>query len=147
MRHAHAAALLFALVLAAPARAQAPDATTAADQVLRQLDAFRRNDYDAAYAMASVEIHSLFDRRAFEQMVRTGYPEIAECVRARVAERRAAPDGRVLLLMKILGANGNHVEAVYEMVWEADAWKVNGVVAQPDPGEEARAPRRGAVAA
>src|SRR5439155_6594083 len=124
MRHAHAVALLLALVLAAPARAQAPDATTAADQVLRQLDAFRRNDYDTAYAFASVEIHQLFDRSTFEAMVRGGYPEIADCVRARVAEQRPGPNGHVLLLMKIRGANGRHVEAVYEMVWEAGAWKI-----------------------
>lgn len=57
----------------------------AAEPIFGQLEAFRRNDYDAAYAFA----------------------------------------------------NGQHIEAVYEMVQEGGTWKINGVVARPDPGEEA----------
>jgi hypothetical protein len=109
----------------------------AAEPIFRQLDAFRRDDYDAAYAFASAEIRSLFDRRAFERMVRHGYPEIAEATSARVADTRLAPDGHAYIRLKIRGANGQHVEAIYEMVHEGGAWKINGVVARPDPGEEA----------
>ena len=114
-----------------------PDPEHAADPVLRQLEAFRHDDYDLAYTFASTEIHSLFDRPAFERMVKTGYPEIADSARARLVERRAAPDGHVFLLLKIRGTNGRQIEAIYEMVWEAGTWKINGVVARPDPGEEA----------
>ncbi len=71
----------------------------AAEPIFGQLEAFRRNDYDAAYALASAEIRRLFDRGAFERMVRRGYPEIAES--------------------------------------RGGTWKINGVVARPDPGEEA----------
>jgi hypothetical protein len=39
--------------------------------------------------------------------------------------------------MKIRGANGQQVEALYDMVREEGTWKINGVVAKPDPGEEA----------
>ena len=52
-------------------------------------------------------------------------------------EQRLAPSGHVFLLLKIRGANGQQVEALYEMVWESGAWKINSVVARPDPGEEA----------
>lgn len=122
------------------ARAQsATDVRAVSEPVLRQLEAFNRNDYDAAYAFASSQIRQLFDRAAFERLVKSGYPEIAASARARIADHHVAPDGHVFLLLKIRGANGRHVEAVYEMVWEADTWKINGVVAQPDPGEEARA--------
>ena len=133
--------------LASSAGAQAnPD--QASDAVLQQLDAFRRDDYERAYSFASMEIHSIFDRRGFEAMVRRGYPEIAKCARARVVDRKIAPDGHVFLKVKIVGVNGRHVEAVYELIWEQGAWKINGVVAQPDPGEEAsrRAPRGAAAA-
>lgn len=115
----------------------ASDGTAAAESALRQLDAFRRNDYDTAYTFASAEIHRLFDRHAFEEMVKTGYPEIADSVRAHVASTRAAPNGTVYLVIKIRGANGQQIEALYEMVREGSVWKTNGVVAQPDPGEEA----------
>jgi hypothetical protein len=133
-------ALVLLAVLPAAARAQlAADEQAAAESVLRQLDAFRENDYDTAYAFASTEIHSLFTRPTFERMVKSGYPEIANSSRARVASARKEPDGRVYLVLKIRGANGSHVEAVYEMVRETGAWKINAVIARPDPGEETRA--------
>src|SRR6266536_2873358 len=113
------ALLLLAVVLLATAtHGAADDAAQAADPALRQLDAFRRNDYDTAYTFASVLIHRLFDRQAFERMVKTGYPEIADSVRAHVAGRRVAPDGSVHLVIKIRGANGERIEALYEMVRE-----------------------------
>jgi hypothetical protein len=33
--------------------------------------------------------------------------------------------------VKIRGANGQSIEALYEMVWEDD-WKINGVATRPD---------------
>ena len=121
--------------LAAPAAAQpGVDAAAAEAPVMRQLEAFRRDDYETAYTFASATIHELFDREAFERMVKGGYPEIARSAFAHVAERHAAPDGRVYLRLKIRGQNGNSVEAVYEMVWEDGRWRINGVVARPDAG-------------
>jgi len=137
VRHAPFVAVVLAATLVTPAlHAQTPeDRERASEPVLRQLEAFRRGDYDLAYSFASTEIRSLFDRPAFERMVKSGYPEIAESARVRVVERRVAPDGHVLLVLKIHGVNGRHVEALYEMVWEAGTWKINGVMARPDPGE------------
>ncbi|MBI3105597.1 MAG: DUF4864 domain-containing protein [Candidatus Rokubacteria bacterium] len=110
------------------------DTTAAAEPVMRQLEAFRSGDYDAAYAFASEEIRQMFDRAAFERMVKDGYPEIARSAWAVVSGSEAAPDGRVYLVLRIRGVNGNGVAAVYEMVWDGSAWKINGVVTRPDPG-------------
>jgi hypothetical protein len=139
VRRALFVTLVFVASLVAPAlHAQtAVDVDTASEPILQQLDAFRKNDYDRAYSFASTEIHSLFDRRDFERMVKTGYPEIADSMRARIVEQRVAPGGHVFVLLKIRGVNGEQVEALYEMVWESGAWKINSVVARPDPGEEA----------
>ena len=139
MRRTLFVTLVFVASLVAPAlHAQtAADVDTASEPILKQLDAFRKNDYDLAYSFASTEIHSLFDRQDFERMVKTGYPEIADSMRSRVVEQRLAPSGHVFLLLKIRGTNGQPVEALYEMVWESGAWKINSVVARPDPGEEA----------
>lgn len=137
MRRLVPLALLLALVLVTPeARAQT-DEKAAAELAMRQLDAFRHNDYDTAFTFASAEIHRLFDREAFERMVKSGYPEIADSVRARIVATRTGPDGHVYLVIKIRGANGQDVEAMYDMVREGGSWKINGVVAKPDPGEEA----------
>ena len=110
------------------------DAKAPAQPVMQQLDAFRRDDYDSAYTFASEEIKTLFDRQAFERMVKTGYPEIARSTYALVSGTRVAPDGHVYLTVKIRGANGHSVEAIYDMVWENSGWRINGVVAKPDPG-------------
>jgi hypothetical protein len=129
------ALLVGPLLAGGAALAQADrDAKAAAEPIMRQLEAFRRDDYAAAYAFASEEIQGMFDRGAFERMVKGGYPEIARSAFALVAESRVAPDGHAYLRVKVRGANGNSIEAVYDMVWEGGRWRINGVVARPDPG-------------
>jgi uncharacterized protein DUF4864 len=128
--------LAAALGMAIPARAQQDaDAKAAADSILRQLEAFRRDDYDGAYAFASDDIQQAFDRVSFERMVRSGYPEIAHSSSAAVSRVDVAQDGHVHIRMKVKGTNGNTVEALYDMVREGAGWRVNGVVTRPDPGQ------------
>lgn len=107
------------------------DLKAAAETVLAQLDAFRRDDYDAAYAFASESIHQIFDRAGFERMVRTGYPEIARSRSAAVEHAAIAPDGHAYLILKISGTNGGRIEAIYDMIWENGRWKITGVVSRP----------------
>ena len=111
-----------------------PQVGTAIEPVMQQLEAFRRDDFDAAYGHASAQIRQLFDRASFERMVRGSYPEIARSAFAALAETREAPDGSVYLRLVIRGANGRSIDAVYEMVVEEGAWKINGVVARPSGG-------------
>jgi len=108
--------------------------TEATEPVMKQLEAFRRGDFDTAYTFASSEIKELFDRSAFEQMVRNGYPEIARSTFASVAASTVTANGHVYLQVKIRGSNGNSVEAIYELVLEGGQWKINAVTARPDPG-------------
>ena len=65
-------------------------------------------------------------------MVKTGYPEIARSASARVDQATIAPNGHAYLILKIRGADGRRIEAIYEMVWEGDGWKIGGVVSRPD---------------
>lgn len=124
---------LLAALAPSPARAQSDAAALAAltAPVMSQLDAFRRGDFEAAYGYASEEIREQFDREAFERMVRSGYPEIARSASAEVAEARQAGDGHVHLLLRIQGANGRSIEAVYDMVREPAGWRINGVATRP----------------
>jgi hypothetical protein len=134
MKSSCALLVLGLLTLLGPPAAAPSDADVAdaAAVVMQQLDAFRRGDFDLAYTFASTTIHGLFDRAAFERMVTHGYPEIARSTSARVAGGRVAPDGTLYIVMKIRGANGNAVEAIYEMVREGGSFRINGVVARPD---------------
>lgn len=135
------AAVLVA-ALAAPVGAQStPDADLAhaAAVVLQQLDAFRRGDFGTAYGFASTMIRGMFDPAAFERMVTTGYPEIAKSTSAYVADGRHGPDESVQLVVKIRGANGNVIEALYELVREGGVFRINGVLVRPDDGASASA--------
>ena len=131
---------LAVMLLAWPASAMAqadPDAEAAARVVLQQLEAFRRDDFDAAFRFASAEIHELFDRARFEAMVRSGYPEIARSTSAVIDGSERGAGGRLYLRVRVRGANGRGIEAVYEMVREDRGWRINGVVTRPDTSEKA----------
>jgi multidrug efflux pump subunit AcrA (membrane-fusion protein) len=138
---ARAGALLLAVLLALwPAATLAQTEAGAKDAgsvVMRQLEAFRRDDFDTAFTFASAEIRQLFDRARFEQMVRTGYPEIARSASAVVDGVQPGDAGQLYLFVRVRGANGRSVEAVYEMVLEDGRWHINGVITRPDPGEKA----------
>ena len=135
MTHGLFLALLL-LLPAAPILAQTakPAPKEATEPVIKQLEAFRRGDFDTAYTFASSEIKEQFSRPAFEQMVKTGYPEIAHSTFATIAASAVAPNGHVYLSVRIRGANGNSIEAFYELVLESGQWKINGVTSKPDPG-------------
>jgi len=127
---------LLLLLPAAPILAQTakPAPKEATEPVIKQLEAFRRGDFDTAYMFASSDIKEQFSRPAFEQMVKTGYPEIAHSTFATIAASAVAPNGHVYLSVRIRGANGNSIEAFYELVLESGQWKINGVTSKPDPG-------------
>jgi hypothetical protein len=109
--------------------AQAP--SPAADTVLGQIDAFKRDDFTAAYQFASSAIKAQFDRQAFERMVRGGYPEIAAPSEARVLDQGRVAAGREYVLLRVRGKSGTAVEALYELVQEDGDWKIDAVVTRP----------------
>ena len=129
-------AVIAAILAAATAVSAQPAevAKAAAEPVMKQLEAFRRDDYDAAYVFASAEIKQMFDRPAFERMVKEGYPEIARSTSAVVSRTEMGPGGDVFVQLKIRGVNGTGIEALYQMVPERDGWKVNSVMTRPDQG-------------
>jgi hypothetical protein len=130
------AVLLLALGPAAATPQSDADVKDAGSIVMQQLEAFRRDDFDTAFGFASAEIHQLFDRARFEDMVRTGYPEIARSASAAIDGVERADGSRLYLFVRVRGTNGRVVEAVYEMVLETGRWRINGVVTRPDASEK-----------
>ncbi len=122
---------LLSLCASAWAQADKANAQAAAEPVVKQLEAFRRGDFDTAFSFASGMIRAQFDRQAFETMVRRGYPEIARSTFAAVTKTELESPGLAYVTVKIRGANGQAVEALYEMIWE-DGWRINGVATRPD---------------
>ncbi len=124
-------ALTLSACAVAWAQADRTDAKSAAEPVVKQLEAFRRDDFDTAFTFASGMIRAQFDRQAFETMVRRGYPEIARSTFAAVTRTELESPGLAYVTVKIRGANGQAVEALYEVIWE-DGWRINGVATRPD---------------
>ncbi|HWO04277.1 MAG TPA: DUF4864 domain-containing protein [Methylomirabilota bacterium] len=124
---------LVVCVVVASAQTARPDPKTAAVPVMKQLEAFRRDDFDTAFTFASGAIRAQFDCPSFETMVRRGYPEIARSSFAAVVKTELPSEGVAYVTVKIRGANGQSIEALYELTWEDD-WKISGVVTRPDAG-------------
>ena len=127
--------VFLAVVLAAlPIRADTPNAEPAAGiqaVILKQLNAFQRDDAHAAFALASPSIQQKFGSSAvFMEMVRTGY---APVYRPRTVEfgDLVESDGRYLQHVILEGHDGTIVMAVYPMVLDdAGQWRIAGCTIQ-----------------
>jgi putative lipoic acid-binding regulatory protein len=128
-------ALLLGVALAVVAAAARGDDDTreAAAVVMRQIEALRAHDFAGAYALASRELRRNFSPNEFEWMVKRAHPEVANSTQAFVV-RTHEKGGFVYVTVKILGRNGKHIEALYEIVREGEALKVNALSSRGDEG-------------
>jgi hypothetical protein len=140
-RSAARAVGLALLTVAATATGQGADPRAdMARPVLDQLAAFRRDDWAAAYAYASATIQSRFDLEAFRQMVTGGYAPIARSTTATVSHVEVVDPSHGLVEVRVEGANGEMIDALYELVDEQGQWRINGVLTRPVEGATAAVP-------
>ncbi len=122
-------ALLFGLAVPAAAQHVVSPADQAAirDVIKGQLDAFRRDDGDAAFGYASPMIQGMFGQPGvFMEMVRQGYPPV---YRPRVFDFREIVElnGEIAQKVHVIGPDGRPVTAVYPMTQLPDgSWRING---------------------
>lgn len=107
-----------------PAMAQeAPIQST----IAAQLDALKRDDYDAAFTFASPNIKGIFgSAENFGRMVREGYPMVHRPSAVKMLELREVAGGlwqRVL----ITDAEGRGHVLEYQMIETAEGWQINAV--------------------
>ena len=127
--------LLFAT---APAAGQGTDPRAEMTRtVLDQLAAFRRDDWAGAYTYAASSIQTRFGLEAFRQMVTSGYAEIARSLRATVSHVEMVDPDHGLVQVRVDGANGQTVDALYELVDEQGSWRIEGVMTRPVDGATA----------
>ena len=124
--------------LAAPSRAQADLSDTdraAIRQVIQaQVDAFRRDDGDTAFGLASPAIQGMFGTpQIFMDMVRQGYQPV---YRPRAFDFREIVDlnGQPAQKVHVVGPDGRPVTAFYPMTRLPDgSWRIDGCFLQaPD---------------
>ena len=123
--------LFLALSLIAPAVAE--DRRAAFEAVIEgQIEAFSRNDGDAAFAFASPDIQDMFgnpDR--FMEMVRAGFAPVYR-PRSYAFEPPVVADGLPAQPVRVIGPDGRGVIALYRMEEQPDGnWRIAGVTLHP----------------
>jgi hypothetical protein len=123
-------------VLAVQAQPAVSDADRTAIRAIiqSQVEAFRRDDGEAAFGYASPDIRRLFGTPdIFMDMVRQGYQPV---YRPRVFDFREIVDlhGQVTQKVHVVGPDGRPVTAFYPMTQLPDGtWRINGCYLQaPD---------------
>ena len=124
-----ALAVLTALLGPVPAFADPSPADAAAIHtvITSQIDAFRRDDADGAFAFAAPSIQGMFGSPGtFIAMVQKGYPPV---YRPRSVDFTALTDedGEIVQLAELIGPDGLAYTARYTMEHEADgSWRISG---------------------
>ena len=122
---------LLALALPAQAQVSEPDRSAIRDVIERQIEAFRRDDGQAAFGYASPSIQGMFGSPdTFMDMVRQGYRPV---YRPRAVEFReiVTLQGMVTQKAHVIGPDGRPVTAFYPMARQADgSWRIEGCYLQ-----------------
>ncbi len=122
---------LLALALPAQAQVSEPDRSAIRDVIERQIEAFRRDDGQAAFGYASPSIQGMFGSPdTFMDMVRQGYRPV---YRPRTVEFReiVTLQGMVTQKVHVIGPDGRPVTAFYPMSRQADgSWRIEGCYLQ-----------------
>jgi hypothetical protein len=110
------------------------DRSAIREAIQSQVEAFRRDDGEAAFGYASPEIRRMFGTSdVFMDMVRQGYQPV---YRPRAFDFREIVDlqGQVTQKVHVVGPDGRPVTALYPMTRLPDGtWRINGCYLQaPD---------------
>ena len=122
------------LLLALPAGAAEPalsaeDRSAIREVIAAQLDAFRRDDGEAAFGFAAPAIQHQFETaEKFMTMVRRGYRPVYRAREFDFAELREV-EGQIVQRVTLVGPDGEPVEALYIMEKQPDgSWRINGCI-------------------
>ena len=126
------AALVLALMLgSAPALAQDRGIE---QTITQQLEAFKADDFGAAFDFASPNIKNIFRTpENFGAMVRQGYPMVWRPGEVTYLEQREIA-GAIWQKVQIVDGAGRVHILDYQMIQSAEGWQINGVqlLKQPD---------------
>ncbi len=101
-----------------------------------QIEAFRRDDGAAAFAIASPDIQAKFGTpAAFLNVVASAYPQVYRPTNVVFLELSEAT-GKLLQHVLITGPKGRIVLALYEMQNIDGTWRINGCRLTDPPGKE-----------
>lgn len=107
------------------------DRTAIRDVIQSQVEAFRRDDGDAAFGLASPSIRGMFGSpEIFMDMVRQGYQPVYR-PRAFDFGEIVTLEGQITQKVHVVGPDGRPVTAYYPMTQLPDGtWRINGCYLQ-----------------
>jgi hypothetical protein len=132
-------AFLFVMLLwSLPANAENPSRSAITKVIGAQLDAFKRDDAAAAFAIASPEIQAMFGTpEKFLNMVAVSYAPVYRSQETTFLDL-LEQDGTLIQRVLFTGSGGGQVLALYTMSHQADGtWRIGGCVLVQASGEEA----------
>jgi hypothetical protein len=132
-----AAVLVLAVSAAAAQRPSDKDLGAIRAVIEAQIEAFKRDDGEAAFRLASPRIKTIFkDPDTFMRMVRADYQAV---YRPRLVSFRDLEtiEGKLVQPVLVIGPSGVPQMALYIMERQPDgAWRIGGcvIIAEPDKG-------------
>lgn len=129
-------ALLLLLAAGHAAAVEAVDRDAVRGVIAGQIEAFRRDDAEAAYAFAAPAIRQMFPtQERFMAMVREGYKPVYRPGRFAFGEIEPTDEGRMKQSLEIQDGDGVDWTALYTLEKDADgSWKITGCVLLKAPG-------------
>ena len=128
--------VLVLIAVAGSVRAQgvsASDGAAIRGVIGRQIEAFRRDDAPAAFALASPGIQGMFGTpERFLDMVRRAYPAVHRPRSVEYGEL-TRENGRIVQQVELTGQDGQPQLALYEMERDGDAWRITGCTLVQSP--------------
>lgn len=130
--------LMLSFALPAQAQVSSSDQDAIRDVIQSQVDAFRRDDGETAFGLASPNIRGMFGSPdVFMDMVRQGYQPV---YRPRVFEFReiVTLHGMVTQKVHVIGPDGRPVTAFYPVTQQPDgSWRIEGCYLQAPEDHQA----------
>jgi hypothetical protein len=112
-----------------------PDSEGIRLAITAQLEAFREDDYDAAFAIAAPGIQAKYQNsEAFTNMVALAYPQAYRPRKVAFLDL-VETDGLLLQQVLLTGPDGLEVLALYDMVKIDGVWRINGCMLAMQPGQ------------
>jgi len=103
--------------------------------ITAQIEAFKRNDGEAAFAIAAPEIQAKFgNARTFMNMVASSYPQVYRPHHVDFLDI-AVTGGHVLQKVILVDHDGNDAMAIYALTMVDGDWRISGYIISKLPGE------------
>jgi hypothetical protein len=101
----------------------------ALSSIKNQLDAFKRDDYEAAMKYQSNGLRQNFpSAKVFRHMITNGYPQFAHYKSVTFGSEQIDTSGKFFEVpVIVVDSHGVKADALYDLIMEEGLWRVNGV--------------------